>query len=555
MLAAMALFMTTQTPMQQLSAEYLSALWKTAPMTASQVGYHKDGVDRRLDDLSKRARDERDTWLKGFAARLAAAKPADGEEQADRALLDEAVALERLELETARDYAKRCDRPLDDLGSVFFAMTARAYAPLEVRAGDVAARLQAVPRYLADAQALLDADVEVFRAAAKDDGEGLIDYFEHELVPAFAKTKEATNLKAASDRAVEAVRKYLTFVEKELPKKPKASFRYGRALYEKRFGPYLQIKDSPAEVLAHAEKRFAELHTLMAKLAKQLVPSGDVRAALAKVADDHPPPEQLFATVRKQLDEARAFVIEKQLLSLKAHDNLQVIETPAFLRSQLGVAAFDGAPPLQPELGAFYYVTPFPKDWPKEKIDAKLREYNRYMLALLTIHEAMPGHYVQFEHANRVEPETRRVLRWVLGSGAYIEGWAVYTQDLMVDAGFYHHDPKLQLQQYKLELRAVANAILDIKLHTADLSDEDALKLMMEGAYQERPEAELKLRRAKLSVTQLCSYFVGGEAWRKIRRDAEAHPPFDPRAFHDWALAEGAVPLSTLDAMNAARLK
>src|SRR5207248_3922958 len=136
-------------------------------------------------------------------------------------------------------------------------------------------------------------------------------------------------------------------------------------------------------------------------------------------------------------------------LTMEKRANLRVIETPPFMRSQLGVAAFDGAPPLEPDAGAFYYVTPFPPDWPATKVDAKLREYNRYMLALITIHEAMPGHYVQFEHANDVQPETRRVLRWVLGSGAYIEGWAVYTQDLMVDAGFYHHDPKLQLQEYK----------------------------------------------------------------------------------------------------------
>ena len=179
------------------------------------------------------------------------------------------------------------------------------------------------------------------------------------------------------------------------------------------------------------------------------------------------------------------------------------------------------------------------------------REYNRFMLELLTIHEAMPGHYVQFEHANQVQPQIRRVLRWVLGAGSYVEGWAVYTQDVMVDAGYLGgpgsaDNTRLKLQARKLELRAVANSILDIKLHTAGLSDEDALKLMIDDAFQERPEAEAKLRRAKLSVTQLCSYFVGGETWRMTRAQAEKKPGFSLKSFHDRALGEGAVTLPTL---------
>ncbi|MFI5290541.1 MAG: DUF885 domain-containing protein, partial [Polyangia bacterium] len=374
---------------------------------------------------------------------------------------------------------------------------------------------------------------------------------QHDLEQAFKNSNSRSKIDAGVAQAVKAVRGYLDFVAVELPKRPKGTFRYGKALYDKRFRPYLQTDRAPDEVLGAARRRLAEIKGEMAKLAQKIVPSGDVREALALVAKDHPAPAELFATVRKELDQARAFVVEKNLLTLAPQDTLRVIETPPFLRSQLGVAAFDGAPPLQPELGAFFYVTPFPSDWPKAKVEAKLREYNRYMLALITIHEAMPGHYVQFEHANRVQPETRRVLRWVLGSNAYIEGWASYAQELMVDAGFMQSDPKLRLEEDKLELRAVTNAILDIELHTQNLSDADALSLMEDGAYQERPEAELKLRRAKLSVTQLCSYFVGDEAWRQIRKAAEEARGrgFELRAFHDRALAEGAVPLPTLRAL------
>ncbi len=368
---------------------------------------------------------------------------------------------------------------------------------------------------------------------------------QHDLQDAF---KRDASLRAPTDAAVASIKSYLSFVNKDLLKLPKASFRVGAALYDKRFKPYLQTDRTPADVLAAAEARVKELHADMRKLALALDPKGggDIRAALSKIAAEHPKPEALFETARHDVDEARRFVIEKQLLTLEKRDNLRVIETPPFMRSQLGVAAFDGAPPLEPEAGAFYYVTPFPADWPAAKVDAKLREYNKYMLMLITIHEAMPGHYVQFERASSVTPVPRRVLRWLLSSNAYVEGWAVYAQDLMVDAGFWDGDPRLKMTEAKLELRAVVNAILDIKLQTTDFTDEQALSLLMDTAFQERPEAELKLRRAKLSVTQLCSYFVGGEAWRALRKEAEKKPGFNLRQFHDRALGEGAVTLPTL---------
>lgn len=538
MIAAVTLMLATATPVQSLAEAYLEALWKTSPMTATQVGHHAGGASAKLDDLSPAARARRIAWLRDFRARLDAAKPADAEERADAALLRHAVALELVDLVEIRDFERRCDVPLQALGSVFFTMAARPHGDPARRRADANARLAAVGSYLAQAKAALTTDVEIYRAAARDDGAGLLAYLEKDLPRAIPGVDPKP--------AAAAVRAYLRFVDRELPKKPKGTFRAGAERYARRFGPYLQTELTPAQVLAAAERRMAELHEEMKALAKKIVPSGDVREALARVADDHAAPSELFQSVRAQLDRARAFVRAQKLLTLAGRDNLQVIETPPFLRAQLGVAAFDGAPPLVPELGAFYYVTPFPADWPPSKVDAKLREYNRFMLELITIHEAMPGHYAQFERANAITPETRRVLRWLLGANAYIEGWAVYAQDVMVDAGYLGGDPRLRLQQAKLELRSVANAILDIKLHTAELPDEAALALLTEKAFQERPEAELKLRRAKLSTTQLCAYFVGGEAWRALRREAEKRPGFDARTFHDRALAEGAVTMASL---------
>ena len=552
MILAVTLALAAQSPMQALGQEYLDALFRDSPIAASQAGYHEHHVDRHLDDLSAEARQKRDAWLRGFAERLerVPAAKVDREDEADRDLLRQQIKLERLDLEEARDFSRRCDQPLDTLGNAFFVMVARQYAPIEQRAADVVARLGEVPRYLAQARAQLTVNVPEFRAAAKDDGEGVLEYFT-QLSTAFARTSSAAKLDQALSPARQAVKEYLAFVDGELAKKPAASFRYGKRLYDLRFGPYLQTDRSPADVLAAARRRMDEVKQQMARLSQRIIGKPDIRAALDAVATDHPAPEQLFSTVRADLMQATAFVRDHKLMTLPQHDNLQVIETPPFLRSQLGVAAFDGAPPLQPSLGAFFYVTPFPADWPREKIDSKLREYNRWMLDILTIHEAMPGHYVQLEAANRVQPKVRRLLRWILGAGAYVEGWAEYAQDLMVEQGFEHNDPRLALTNAKMELRALANTILDVELQSGQLTDEQAMKLMTQDAFQERSEAELKLRRAKLSVTQLCSYFVGLEAWRALRREAQAKPGFDLRAFHDRALGEGAVTLPTLKKLLA----
>jgi len=542
--------MAAQTPMMQLSQEYLDRMFVDSPTTASMVGYHQHEVDKKLDSIAPEMLKKRSEWLHGFSRKIESLKgELDREDAADRDLLRQAIALELLELDEAHDYTRRVDAPLDALGSIFFMMVARDYAPLERRGADVAARLSEVPRYLKEARSLKTINVPEFRAAAKDDGEGLLDYLEHQILPSFEKTKSKAAIEKALPAATEAVKAYLAFADGELAKKPPASFRYGKNLYDKRFGPYLQIDRTPDEVLQAAQKRMAEVKKEMAGLAQKITGKPDIKAALDAVAQDHPKPEELFSTVRAQLAEATKFVRDKKLMTLADQDNLKVVETPPFLRSQLGVAAFDGAPPLQPSLGAFFYVTPFPASWAKEKVESKLREYNRWMLQILTIHEAMPGHYVQFEKANQLVPDMRRVLRWVLGAGAYIEGWAVYAQDVVVDAGYLQNNPRLRLTNLKMELRALANAILDVQLQAGDLTDDAAMKLMTVDALQERSEAELKLRRAKLSVTQLCSYFVGMEAWRSLRKQAQSKPGFDLRAFHDKALGEGPVTLPSLPSL------
>jgi uncharacterized protein (DUF885 family) len=293
----------------------------------------------------------------------------------------------------------------------------------------------------------------------------------------------------------------------------------------------------------------------LVKPAEGASPDQTVRSALEKIAGRHSTPETYFADARRDLQEARDFVRNRGLVTVPARDNLQVIETPEFMRGIYAVGGFNPAPALEPQLGAFYWITPIPKDWKRERIESKLREYNFYGLKLLTIHEAMPGHYVQFEYANEIQPRSRRMLRGVYWNGPYVEGWAVYATEMMLDAGYLDNSPELRLTFLKQQLRMLANAILDIRLHTMGMTDEEAMRLMIEDTFQEKEEATAKLQRAKLSSCQLPTYYAGWREWTRLKaryQDAKGSD-FRLAGFHERGLKAGAVPMPVLGRLMTAR--
>jgi len=182
-------------------------------------------------------------------------------------------------------------------------------------------------------------------------------------------------------------------------------------------------------------------------------------------------------------------------------------------------------------------------------VESKLREYNNWVLQWLTIHEALPGHYVQFERANAVRPVTRRLIRVLCANGPYVEGWAEYVAQVLMYEGFDDRDPRYRISYLKVWLRAIANAILDIRMHTMNMTDQEALDLMQKDAFQTQAEAEGKLQRAKLSSTQLPTYFVGNRDWWRLRKKYEAAKgtSFSLAEFHDRALDQGPIPLEDLE--------
>ena len=213
----------------------------------------------------------------------------------------------------------------------------------------------------------------------------------------------------------------------------------------------------------------------------------------------------------------------------------------------VAVAYCDSPGPLEKHLGTFYAVSPIPADWTEAQTTSFLREYNDYMLHDLSIHEAMPGHYLQIAHSN----ENRSVLRAVLSSGPFVEGWAVYAERMMADADYLDGDPLFKLTVLKMRMRSITNTLLDIGIHTEGLTEAQAMKLMMEGAFQQEREAAGKWTRARLGSTQLLSYFVGYSEHMDMRREAErrAGAGFDLMRYNDAAISHGSPPVRFVRAL------
>ena len=248
---------------------------------------------------------------------------------------------------------------------------------------------------------------------------------------------------------------------------------------------------------------------------------------------------------------SRTFIADKDILRLPDPDRCQLIEMPEFQRGN-AAAYLNPAPPLDAAAASVYAVSPPPKEWDARRVTSYLEEYNKYMLQILTIHEAYPGHYVQLEYSNRHPSLIRRVL----SSGVFAEGWAVYGEQMMLDQGYGKGDPALRLHQLKWYLRAVANAILDHKMHCTQMTDEEALAFLTQRAFQSEGEALGKIIRAKQSSCQLSTYFVGRTAFYRLRQEIEREQgdKFDLGRYHEAVLDHGTLPVKYLPELVHARL-
>ena len=558
----------------KVTEDFVYTTLSYSPVSASGQGLHKyngHDFDRDLDDLGRRSINKQRDYYIALHKRLEGfdRDSLSPEDRADYDIIDTQIGLALFDFDIVQSLQHSPQLYVELLGSALFNPFVLEYAPKPERYEHIIARLEKIPAFIEVAKRQLGGTPPIWAQVAKEENDGNIDLIDKTLrAGAPADQKKAYD--AAAAPAIESLHGFNTFLEKELPKRTAPGvtpdWRLGADRYRTKFKLNLATDRMPDEVLKDAETRLKEVRARMLEIALPLHAAkyaghgdhgdlkGDdrlnkvVREVLDGIAEKHSTPASYLDDARKDLEEARSFARAKNLLTLPVHDNLQVIPTPEFQRGIYAVGGFNPAPVLEPQLGAFFWLTPIPPNWPKARVESKLREYNFFNLRLLVIHEAMPGHYVQGEFANAMQPKTRRVLRALYGNGPYVEGWAQYITQTMLDEGLLDNSPELRLTLLKQELRVDANAIIDIRIQTNRMTDEQAMDLMENSTFQEHEEAVAKLQRVKLSSTQLPTYFVGWHDWLRVRDLVKQTKGggFSLHEFHDRALNEGAVPLPVL---------
>jgi uncharacterized protein (DUF885 family) len=536
-------------PVDQIVDDFMYGSLALSPINATQAGYHRHhgvNLDDLLDDYSPKGIEAGRALLKDIESRMARLDPAllDPEQRADIEILQSTVGNARLDADEIQAWRHNPTVYVELVGNAVYAPYVLHYAPATERFGHIINRLKKIPTLMTQAKAaLLDAPPD-WNRVAREENDGNIALIDKTLRSDCPATLRGEYDKAATS-AVAALREFNGWLEHSLSAKT-SDWRLGKDLYAKKFRFSLVTGKTPEQLLKEAEQDLAATRAEMVKLAAPK----SVEQALADVAANHATPATYMDEAKKTLASATAFVKTKDLLTLPPNSNLQVIDTPEFMRGGYGVGGFNSAPALEPKLGAFYWVTPIPSSWPQSRIDSKLREYNDSMLLHLSVHEAMPGHYVQAEYANEVQPKSRRLLRNLFGNVPYVEGWGVYSQFMMGEQGFMGDTPGYELTLKKQMLRVLANTILDVRLQTLGMTDQQALDLMTQDTYQEMEEATAKLQRAKLSSCQLPTYYAGFKGWLDVRTHFRAaHPDTTLKEFHERALKEGAVPLPVLDTL------
>ncbi len=543
-----------------LSKRWLDGALALSPVNATQQGDHR--FDAEIDDLSAAGRTKSVDFSKALLAELEAidVSKLTRENQIDAAILRNQLRSELWNIETLQAWAWDPQVYSGIAGGAIYNLMAREFAPMPERLKSATARMEKLPTLFAQMRENLDpARVPKTHAetVAKQNG-GLIALIDQFIVPNADQLQgeERKRLDAAVAGLRKAVAEQQTWLEQTLVPNAKGDFRIGAERYDDKLEFALMSSLSRAEIKQRAEAEIVRVRAEMYRIAQQVLKDKPgspalpdapddaqqqkaIEAALELAYADKPARDKVVETAKATLAQATEFTKAKDLVTVP-DDPVEIILMPEFQRG-FSVAYCDSPGPLDKGLKTYYAISPIPDAWTDAQTDSFLREYNTRMIHLLSIHEAMPGHYLEGAFSARY-PST---LRGVLRSGMFAEGWAVYTETVMMEAGYLDNDPLFHLMRYKFYLRAVANAILDQGVHVDGWSKEQAMELMVKRTFQQGSEAEGKWIRAQLSSTQLPTYFVGVQEHFDLRKAMEQKlgKDFKLKAYHDQVLSYGAPPV------------
>jgi uncharacterized protein (DUF885 family) len=536
----------TERQFSALREEFVEVTLRHDPVAATMAGIHD--YDALLPDDSPDGIRERGSWLREFDQRLVASVPWQAlatEQRVDFAVMRSRVASMRADLEEIQRHARNPSvYPERALNGLFLLMT-RPFAPLEERKEPLLSRLMAIPDYLAAARANLTAVPAVLRDIAADvnaSGPGFVDGVAGELLRAFPG--EAERIEHAASRARVGFIQYQEFLERDLKGKVGGDFAIGER--------WMNYKLEREHLLPFDCNSLSELgreHVERTRLAleaeaRRIDPARPWRELVAEGKQRHPEPLRVRDAYVAETERARRFV-EQQRLAPAAECPLEIIDTPAFERPTTPYAAYLPPSPFDHDQTGYFYVTPIDLSRPRAEQEQQLQGHCHTSLALTVVHEAYPGHHLQLCHANRGGSRLRRIA----DSSLLCEGWALYCEELMFEAGF-HADPLARLFQLKDLLWRACRVVIDVGLHTGRMSIEQAVEFLVEQAMLERVNAVAEVRRYAATPTQPMSYLVGKLLLLELREEAKRRlgPAFNLHDFHSAVLASGSIPPTLMDA-------
>ncbi|MBN1504925.1 MAG: DUF885 domain-containing protein [Candidatus Eisenbacteria bacterium] len=549
-----------------LAKEYFAWSYSVNPVSATYNGVHD--FDGELPDLSPEATVQRETMTAHTLQELVSdidQSHLSTVHRYDYEILKRHLEESLFNMRELRAWEKSPIYYTELCGGSVRSLVSRDFAPWDVRLRSVILRLRKFPGLIDQAEANLKSSPRVFTEVAVKQNAGCISYIENDLLKTAAYAPQLEeSLRAATQVAVGALKSYGDWLEKGLLPRSGADPWMGKELYEKKLLYAIGPGESSAELVTRARKRYEEVRgeaiSLARKIHAELFPGQErgegaaadeemAREVFAEIAKHHVKAEQQAEQCREILARLDRYIREKDIITLPPENTLEVQWTPEFER---GVAAggLESPGALERNLKSFFYVAPVPDDWTEEQKESYLREYNDYMQQIFCIHEALPGHYVNGWYSNQFPS----LVRALLSSGTFLEGWAVYSEKMMLDEGYADFDPRLALSRLKWNLRVIINTIIDVGLHTRTMTEQEALDLMIHGGFQEESEARNKIVRASVTSVQLTTYFVGVEGmWRieRLYRD-KMKDKFSRKAFNEKVLSFGNPPLDLLEEMMLA---
>jgi len=536
---------------------FIEALWKQNPGWASGVGYHKyDSLMEVLDDKFRASQ------LTFCNANLDSLKSFDINGLSDNNKTDYKMIESQLrgtEWGINEEKAYEWNPSAYNVSEGFANMLANNYDSLDTRLHNFYLRMAYVPAYYEAAKKNIKNPTLEHTKLAIDQNTGGTSVFEKDLQDALAKShldaKEKEAITARAKEAVAAMKGYAEWL-KQLKNDDPRSFRLGKDLYARKFDYDIQSGYTAEQIFDKAVQHKNELHEKMFELTKQLWPKycgnkvmpGEKLVAIKQMIDtlsvNHVKPDSFQAAIEKQIPELTAFIKEKNLIYLDPSKPLVVRKEPDYMAGVAGASI--NAPGPYDKNGNTYYNVGSLSGWPKDKAESYLREYNDYILQILNIHEAIPGHYTQLIYSN----QSPSIIKSILGNNAMIEGWAVYAERMMLENGYGGGNtgqapPEMWLMYYKWNLRSTCNTILDYSVHVKNMSKEDAINMLVNEAFQQQAEAEGKWKRVSVTQVQLCCYFTGYTEIYELREEMKKKmgDKFNLKQFHEKFLSYGSAPV------------